>query len=202
MSSPIHVLGINAYHGDVSAVLLRDGVLVAAVEEERFRRIKHVAGFPAEAIRACLDMAGVTPQDINHVGVSRNPRAHLLRKALFALKHRPAGALVKDRAANIARLMRFRMRWPRRLGLGWVRHVRRCTGLNTIQHIWRARSSSRRSTMRPCVRSTALAAFRQHVVGRGVGPFDERHSSHVLPALPGLDVPGHHPVSRLHELRR
>ena len=46
----MNVLGINAYHGDVSAVLVRDGELVAAVEEERFRRIKHVAGFPAHAM--------------------------------------------------------------------------------------------------------------------------------------------------------
>src|SRR5918992_1610396 len=50
------ILGINAYHGDVSAVLLRDGQLVAAVEEERFRRVKHWAGFPEQAIRACLAM--------------------------------------------------------------------------------------------------------------------------------------------------
>ena len=42
------ILGINAYHGDVSAALLRDGELVAAVEEERFRRVKHWAGFPRE----------------------------------------------------------------------------------------------------------------------------------------------------------
>ena len=53
-----YVLGINAYHGDVSAVLLRDGQLVAAVEEERFRRIKHWAGFPTLAIQSVLDMAG------------------------------------------------------------------------------------------------------------------------------------------------
>jgi predicted NodU family carbamoyl transferase len=56
------ILGINAYHGDVSAILLRDGELVAAVEEERFRRVKHWAGFPRESIRACLDMAGVMPK--------------------------------------------------------------------------------------------------------------------------------------------
>ena len=45
------ILGINAYHGDASAALLDNGRLVAAVEEERFRRIKHWAGFPSEAIR-------------------------------------------------------------------------------------------------------------------------------------------------------
>jgi carbamoyltransferase len=100
----MNILGINAYHGDVSAVLVRDGELVAAVEEERFRRIKHVAGFPTEAIRACLEMGGITPQDVDHVGVSRNPRAHLLRKAWFALRHRPGGAMVSDRASNYRRV--------------------------------------------------------------------------------------------------
>ncbi len=89
----MNILGINAYHGDVSAVLVRDGELVAAVEEERFRRIKHVAGFPHHAIRACLEMADITPEDIDHVGVSRDPRAHLARKAMFALRHRPKGGL-------------------------------------------------------------------------------------------------------------
>ena len=96
----MNILGINAYHGDVSAVLVRDGQLVAAVEEERFRRIKHVAGFPTQAIRACLEMAGVGPGEIDHVGVSRNPKAHLWRKALFALRNRPGGGMVSDRAAN------------------------------------------------------------------------------------------------------
>ena len=99
-----NILGINAYHGDVSAVLVRDGELVAAVEEERFRRIKHIAGFPKEAIRACLDMAGVKPQEIDHVAVSRNPRANLFGKAWFALRSRPGGGLIKDRAANYRRI--------------------------------------------------------------------------------------------------
>lgn len=96
----MNILGINAYHGDVSAVLVRDGALVAAVEEERYRRIKHVAGFPSAAIRACLEIGGVAPSDVQHVGVSRNPRAHLWRKALFALRHRPDRSLLTDRASN------------------------------------------------------------------------------------------------------
>ena len=103
----IHVLGLNAYHGDVSAVLLRDGVLVAAVEEERFRRVKHIAGFPAEAVRHCLQMGGIDAHDVTHVGVSRNPRAHLLRKGWFALRHRPARGLVGDRAANYQQVARI-----------------------------------------------------------------------------------------------
>src|SRR5579863_9686388 len=98
------ILGINAYHGDVSAVLVRDGELVAAVEEERYRRIKHVAGFPTRAIQACLEMAGVRAQEVDHVAVSRDPKAHLWRKGLFALRHRPGGGLVSDRAANYRRV--------------------------------------------------------------------------------------------------
>ena len=98
--SRVNILGINAYHGDAAAVLLRGGELVAAVEEERFERIKHVAGFPYAAIRACLEMGGITGEQIDHVAVSRNPKAHLWRKALFAVRHRPGRTLIKDRAAN------------------------------------------------------------------------------------------------------
>ena len=55
----MNILGLNAYHGDVSAALVRDGQLVAAVEEERFRRIKHVAGFPDQAIAGLPDDGGI-----------------------------------------------------------------------------------------------------------------------------------------------
>ena len=78
----MYVLGINAYHGDVSAALLRDGVLVSACEEERFRRIKHYAGFPTLAIKSVLAEAGIRGADVDHVAISRAPRAHLLRKGL------------------------------------------------------------------------------------------------------------------------
>ena len=96
------ILGINAYHGDVAAALLRDGELVAAVEEERFRRIKHYAGFPRDAIRACLNMAGVDAHDIDAFAVSRDPHAHLWRKGIFALRHVPSLSLLRDRATNAA----------------------------------------------------------------------------------------------------
>jgi carbamoyltransferase len=78
------ILGINAYHGDAAAAIVRDGQLVAAVEEERFNRIKHCAGFPIESIRYCLEAAGVPVQDVDHVGISRDPSAHLHKKILFA----------------------------------------------------------------------------------------------------------------------
>jgi carbamoyltransferase len=83
------ILGINAFHGDSSACLLRDGKLVAAAEEERFRRIKHWAGFPREAIRYCLSEAGVTLRQVDHVAVNQDSRAHLGRKLAYALFRRP-----------------------------------------------------------------------------------------------------------------
>lgn len=69
------VLGLNAYHGDSSAALLVDGRLESAVEEERFNRIKHWAGLPLEAARWCLK-----GREVDHLAISRDPRAHSLRK--------------------------------------------------------------------------------------------------------------------------
>src|SRR6266550_3110831 len=80
------ILGINAYHGDASAAIVVDGQLVAAVEEERFNRIKHAAGFPANAIRACLKIAGLAAKDIEHLALARDPRARIFKKALYAIK--------------------------------------------------------------------------------------------------------------------
>jgi carbamoyltransferase len=99
-----YVLGINAYHGDVSAALLHDGQLVAAVEEERFRRIKHYAGFPSLAIRSVLQIAGIRGRDVAHVAVSRDPKANLLRKGLFTVTHRPDLRLVLDRVRNAGKV--------------------------------------------------------------------------------------------------
>ena len=78
------ILGINAYHGDAAAAIIRDGQLIAAVEEERFNRRKHCAGFPAESVRYCLAAAGVRIEEVEHVGISRDPSAHLHKKILFA----------------------------------------------------------------------------------------------------------------------
>ena len=98
----MYVLGINAYHGDVSAVLLRDGVLRSALEEERFRRVKHWAGFPAMSIRKCLELEGIDGSEISHVAISRNPRANVLRKARFALSKGSKLSLVRDRIRNVS----------------------------------------------------------------------------------------------------
>ena len=94
------VLGLNAFHGDSSACLVRDGVLIAAAEEERFRRIKHWAGFPSEAIRYCLQEARVTLADVDHVAVNQDTRANLSKRLAFTLIKRPELRLVMDRIRN------------------------------------------------------------------------------------------------------
>src|SRR4051812_15850756 len=72
------VLGLNAFHGDASAALLEDGELTFAIEEERLNRIKHWAGFPALSARACLAAGG--KGSLEHVAISRDPRAHFWTK--------------------------------------------------------------------------------------------------------------------------
>ena len=100
----VFILGINCFHADSAACLVRDGEIVAAAEEERFRRIKHWAGFPSEAIRYCLEEAGISVYDIHHVAINRDPRANLLKKALFGFRNRPSLELISARLKNATRV--------------------------------------------------------------------------------------------------
>ncbi len=79
------ILGLNAYHADAAACLVKDGTLVAAVEEERFRRIKHWGGFPSEAVRYCLDEAGIGLSDVEHVAVNSDNSANRWRKLAYVV---------------------------------------------------------------------------------------------------------------------
>lgn len=113
----MYILGINAYHGGASACLVKDGQLLSAVEDERFRRQKYWAGFPSESIKFCLRQAGITAYDLDHVAVSRDPSAHLAQKALFALRKRPSFAAVRDRVNNMAAVRDVKAALCRDLGL-------------------------------------------------------------------------------------
>jgi carbamoyltransferase len=81
------ILGLNAYHADSSAAIFKDGVMIAATEEERFRRVKHWAGFPDEAIQFCLREAGISLDDLDAIAIGRDPKAKLFTKILFAASH-------------------------------------------------------------------------------------------------------------------
>lgn len=100
----MNILGLNAYHGDSSACLIIGGKLVAAAEEERFRRIKHWAGLPTEAIRYCLEAGGITLEQVDHIAINRNPSANLLKKALFAFTKRPSLKAITDRLTNAGKV--------------------------------------------------------------------------------------------------
>ncbi|NQT15294.1 MAG: carbamoyltransferase, partial [Planctomycetes bacterium] len=112
-----NILGINAYHGDASASLVIDGELVAAVEEERFNRIKHWAGFPAEAIRWCLDDAGVDARDLDHVAISFNPRANLSKRLAFVVAKRPSIRSMVDRVRRQGKTLRLEEQFADAVGL-------------------------------------------------------------------------------------
>src|SRR5687767_10147602 len=81
------ILGLNTFHADASAVLVKDGVLVAAIAEERLNRVKHFAGFPALAAKECLRMAGAGLEDVDHLALARDSKANLLSKIGFAAKN-------------------------------------------------------------------------------------------------------------------
>jgi len=97
----MYILGLNAYHADSSAAIFKDGEMIAATEEERFRRVKHWAGFPSMAVSFCLREAGIRLDQVDHIAIGRDPRAKLFKKLLFLAKN-PGGGFraVKDRMSN------------------------------------------------------------------------------------------------------
>jgi len=88
------ILGLNMFHADASAAIVQDGKVLFAIAEERLNRVKHYAGFPALAIQACLNAAGATISDIDHVAIGQDSDANLAEKVRYAI-------------ANPAKLLNF-----------------------------------------------------------------------------------------------
>ena len=101
------ILGLNAYHGDSAAALVKDGKLIVGAEEERFRRVKHWSGMPSESIRWCLQDAGLKLGDVDHIAINRNPKVNNLRRMLYVLRKRPSLGLMLKRFGNIRRAASF-----------------------------------------------------------------------------------------------
>ena len=97
------ILGLNAYHGDSAACLFVDGKLVAAAEEERFRRIKHWAGLPTSAINYVLEEGKLSLGEVDHIAINRKPGVNNLRRLGFVLTHWPHPKLMAQKIRNIRR---------------------------------------------------------------------------------------------------
>ncbi len=98
----MNILGLNAYHGDSAACLFVDGKLIAAAEEERFRRIKHWAGLPTQAINYCLEEGKLRGlEEIDHIAINRKPGVNNLRRLGFVLTHWPHPKLMAQKIKNI-----------------------------------------------------------------------------------------------------
>src|SRR5260370_34503748 len=123
----MNILGLNAFHGDASAALLSDGHLTAAVEEERFNRVKHWAGFPALAARACL--ANTDASELQHVAISRDPRAHFWTKVARVLRRPGDWGRLASRAKNTVQVARLAGRLSA-AGIANPDHVR----LHFVEH--------------------------------------------------------------------
>jgi len=98
------ILGINAYHGDSSAAIIKNGKLLAAIEEERIRRTKHWAGFPSEAIKWCLSYTGTDIKDVDYIAISRDPFARFHKKIIRVLSKRPDLFFLKERLNNYGKI--------------------------------------------------------------------------------------------------
>ena len=123
------ILGLNAYHGDAAAALVVEGELVAAAEEERFNRVKHCAGFPSLSAAWCLVDAGIAPDELDHVAVSRDPKANFAAKLRRTLLHGVRPGYLKERLENAARVRDVRGELARALDVEKIAAV-----LHNVEH--------------------------------------------------------------------
>ena len=98
------ILGLNAFHGDASACIIKDNLIIAAAEEERFTRIKHAAGFPINAINFCLKKAGVEINQIDHITINRNPKQKIIPKLFYASFKLLNFNFIKNRLTNLKKI--------------------------------------------------------------------------------------------------
>ena len=99
------ILGLNAFHGDSSACLIIDGILVAAAEEERFLRIKHWAGFPSQSIEFCLEHKNISLKDVDVIAVNSDPKTNFFNKLKFSIKNITKTKFLKNRLKVLQKKM-------------------------------------------------------------------------------------------------
>ena len=82
----MNILGVSCFYHDAAAALLKDGILVAAAEEERFSRVKHDYGFPTHAINFCLRQGGIGRDDLDYVVFYEKPLVKFERILMLRLQ--------------------------------------------------------------------------------------------------------------------
>lgn len=82
-----YVLGVNAFHADSSACIIKDGEILFAIEEERINRIKHWSGFPTKSIEACLNFTDISMDEIDFITFNTDPKFNLKKKIFYVLKN-------------------------------------------------------------------------------------------------------------------
>ena len=110
------ILGLNAFHGDSSACIYKNGALIAATEEERIRRQKHWAGLPTESIKFCLNEAGITLRDVDYITISRDPKAKMGEKIKHVLQNAFTLTSLRERAQNTLKIKDLKQEIADRLG--------------------------------------------------------------------------------------
>lgn len=110
------ILGLNAYHGDSSACIFNDGKLIAAIEEERLKRIKHWAGLPLLSIQFCLKEAGLSLKEIDLITISKDPQAKLFQKFIHIIKYGILFSALKDRKQSSQNVKKLKIDLTNALG--------------------------------------------------------------------------------------
>ncbi|MCK5706090.1 MAG: carbamoyltransferase [Candidatus Aureabacteria bacterium] len=87
----MNILGISAYYHDSAACLVQDGIIVSAVQEERFTRKKHDHRFPVNAVKFCLENSGITGKDIDYVAFYDKPFVKFERILQTYFEYAPFG---------------------------------------------------------------------------------------------------------------
>ena len=87
MSKDYFILGLNIYHGDSSACIMKNGEIIFAIEEERINRIKHWAGLPIESIKACLKHVNISLDEVNYIAINSNFFANFFYKLKYSLSN-------------------------------------------------------------------------------------------------------------------
>jgi carbamoyltransferase len=114
----MHILGFDCYGHDAAAAIIRDGEMLGLVEEERFLRKKHVADFPRNSIRWCCEVAGIEPEELDHIVYYWDPRLGRARRVAHLLRYFPRSlGLIRSRADKEAGMLRIRSTLRDELGL-------------------------------------------------------------------------------------